>query len=92
MKSENQDYADLQRDIDRANRHREEVTLRAFAVFESALPDLAEQLQLRLRGRRAAAFWMAHPSRALDGESGYAVLATGQEERLWSHLEAHEMS
>lgn len=90
MKSNAARYTSIQDHIEDLDRKREAYILESFAVLESLDPDLAERVVLSLGSRRAAAYWMARPSKALGGKSAYAVLGAGDAEQVWRILD--EMS
>lgn len=90
MKSNATRYTAIHDHIEDLDRKREAYILESFGVLESLDPDLAERVALSLSSRRAAAYWMARPSKALGGRSAYEVLGAGDTEQVWRILD--EMS
>jgi hypothetical protein len=65
---------------------REELATLALDALECQYPSLAQVLLQDLGSRRRAALWMCTPQRICGGETPCALLAAGDEDRVWDLL------
>lgn len=79
-------FSDIAQEIARITCQREQVVLKAFEALEFRHPLLAQALLANIGSRQRAAYWMCTHQRALDGRSGYEVLADGDEDSLWDQI------
>lgn len=83
-------FSDIAQEIARVTCQREQMVLKAFETLEFRHPLLAQALLANIGSRQRAAYWMCTHQRALDGRSGYEVLADGDEDNLWDQISGVE--
>lgn len=86
MRKQPTNFVDISHEIARVTAVREQLVQQAFDALERSHPTLARMLLEIMGSRQRAACWMCSHQRAFDGTTAYALLAQGDEDRLWDHL------